>query len=216
MLPFDFQPRTRVVFGQGTVSRLGQLAKDLGFRRTLLVADRGVVDAGHVDTATRLLEHAGIAAAAFHSFDANPDSAMVEAGRAFAAPFEPDSLIGLGGGSSLDCAKGINFLLTNGGTMADYRGYGKARTPLRPMIGVPTTAGTGSEAQSYAVISDAATHMKMACGDPSAAVRIALLDPELSMTAPRHVTAMAGFDAIARVETSVTTRRTCLMPLAQA
>ncbi len=93
--------------------------------------------------------------------------------------------------------------------MADYRGYGKAATPLLPMIGVPTTAGTGSEAQSYAVIADAATHMKMACGDPSAAVRIALLDPALSMTAPRHVTAMAGFDAIAHaVETAVTARRT--------
>ena len=90
-------------------------------------------------------------------------------------------MIGLGGGSSLDCAKGINFLLTNGGAMADYRGYGKAATPLLPMIGVPTTAGTGSEAQSYAVISDAATHMKMACGDPSAAVRVAMLDPELTV-----------------------------------
>ena len=72
----------------------------------------------------------------------------------------------LGGGSSLDCAKGMNFVLTNGGHMADYRGYGKARAPLLPMIGVPTTAGTGSEAQSYALISDAATHDKMACGDP--------------------------------------------------
>ena len=88
--------------------------------------------------------------------------------------------------------------------MGDYRGYGKAATPLLPMIGVPTTAGTGSEAQSYAVIADAATHMKMACGDPSAAVRIALLDPELTLTAPHHVTAMAGFDAIAHaVETAV-------------
>jgi alcohol dehydrogenase len=134
---------------------------------------------------------------------------MVEAGRAFAETQRIDSLIGLGGGSSLDCAKGINFLLTNGGTMAEYRGYGKARTPLLPMIGVPTTAGTGSEAQSYAVISDASTHMKMACGDPSAAVRIAILDPELTMSAPRRVTAMAGYDAIAHaVETWVTTRRT--------
>ena len=62
--------------------------------------------------------------------------------------------------------------------MADYRGYGKATMPLLPMVGVPTTAGTGSEAQTYAVISDAATHMKMACGDPSAAFRIAILDPE--------------------------------------
>jgi alcohol dehydrogenase len=99
-------------------------------------------------------------------FGANPDSAMVEAGRAFAAPLGIDSIVGLGGGSSLDCAKGINFLLTNGGVMSDYRGYGKATNPLLPMIGVPTTAGPGSEAQSYAVISDAATHLKMACGDP--------------------------------------------------
>lgn len=211
MLPFDFEPRTRVVFGQGTLSRLGQLAKDLGFRRTILVADRGVVDAGHVRTAMRLLEHAGVAAAAFHDFAVNPDSAMVEAGRAFAAPFNPDSLIGLGGGSSLDCAKGINFLLTNAGTMSDYRGYGKPGTPLLPMIGVPTTAGTGSEAQSYAVIADAETHMKMACGDRSAAVRVAILDPTLTATAPRRVTAVAGIDAIAHaVETSVTTKRSPL------
>src|SRR6185436_5126503 len=131
--------------------------------------------------------------------------------RRFAERLRVDSIVGLGGGSSLDCAKGINFLLTNGGSIGDYRGYGKAATPLLPMIGVPTTAGTGSEAQSYAVVADAATHMKMACGDPSAAARIALLDPELTFTAPRHVTAMAGFDAIAHaVETAVTVRRTPL------
>ena len=80
---------------------------------------------------------------------------MVERGAAFAEPLNVDSIVAIGGGSSLDCAKGINFLLTNGGTMADYRGYGKATTPLLPMIGIPTTAGTGSEAQSYAVIADA-------------------------------------------------------------
>ena len=152
---------------------------------------------------------AGIEATPFHDFGQNPDSAMVENGRVFAAPLGLDSIIGLGGGSSLDCAKGINFLLTNGGKMADYRGYGKATTPLLPMIGIPTTAGTGSEAQSYAVISDASTHMKMACGDASAAVKIAILDPDLTMSAPRRVTAMAGYDAIAHaVETWVTTRRT--------
>ena len=209
MLPFDFNPRTRVVFGQGALSRLGHLARDLTFRRTVLVADRGLVEAGHVATALRLLEHEGIAVTAFHDFGENPDSAMVETGLAVAAAFEPDSIVGLGGGSSLDCAKGINFLLTNGGAMADYRGYGKAGTPLLPAILVPTTAGTGSEAQSYAVIADAGTHMKMACGDPSAAARVALLDPALTVTAPRHVTAMAGIDAIAHaVESSVTTRRT--------
>ena len=209
MTSFDFQPRTRVVFGSGTLARIGSLAKELGFRRTLLVADAGVVQAGYVAAAADALASAGIEATPFHDFGQNPDSAMVENGRVFAAPLGLDSIIGLGGGSSLDCAKGINFLLTNGGKMADYRGYGKATTPLLPMIGIPTTAGTGSEAQSYAVISDASTHMKMACGDPSAAVKIAILDPDLTMSAPRRVTAMAGYDAIAHaVETWVTTRRT--------
>jgi alcohol dehydrogenase len=209
MVPFDFQLGTRIVFGRGSIERLGHLARDLGFRRTLLVADEGLVKAGQVAAAMRLLDAAGVDATAFHDFGVNPDSDMVEAGRQFAEPLGVDSIIGLGGGSSLDCAKGINFLLTNGGSIGDYRGYGKAETPLLPMIGVPTTAGTGSEAQSYAVISDPATHMKMACGDPSAAFRIALLDPELTFTAPPHVTAMAGFDAIAHaVETAVSMRST--------
>jgi alcohol dehydrogenase len=211
MVPFDFHQRTRVVFGQGTLDRLGPLARGLGFTRTLLVADRGVVEAGYVGKAMRLLEAAEITVMPFHDFGQNPDSAMVEAGRQFAASLDVDSIIGLGGGSSLDCAKGINFLLTNGGTIADYRGYGKATTPLLPMIAVPTTAGTGSEAQSYAVIAQSESHMKMACGDPSAAPRIALLDPEVTITAPHHVTAMAGFDAIAHaVETGVTMKRTAM------
>jgi alcohol dehydrogenase class IV len=211
MVSFDCQPRTRIVFGHGTFARLGELARGLGLRRPLLVADSGIRDAGFVGEAMRLLGAEAIDATPFDQFEVNPDSAMVETGRAFAAPLDVDSIIGLGGGSSLDCAKGINFLLTNGGTISDYRGYGKPRRPLLPMIGIPTTAGTGSEAQSYAVISDAVTHMKMACGDPSAAVRVAILDPELTRTAPRHVTAMAGFDAIAHaVETAVTARRTPL------
>jgi alcohol dehydrogenase len=122
-----------------------------------------------------------------------------------------DSIIGLGGGSSLDCAKGINFLLTNGGRMPDYRGYGKATKPMLPMIAIPTTAGTGSEAQSYALISEAESHVKMACGDPKAAFRVALLDPALTVSQPRSITATSGFDAIAHaVETFVTTKHTQL------
>src|SRR4029079_7618425 len=211
MVPFDFEPRTRVVFARGAAQRVGQLAGGLQFHRVLLVADRGLVKAGHVASITKSLEDERIDVLPYHDFGENPDSAMIDAGFRFAEPLRVDSVVALGGGSSLDCAKGINFLLTNGGSMQDYRGYGKARTPLLPMIGVPTTAGTGSEAQSYAVISDAATHMKMACGDPSAAMRVALLDPELTLTAPRHVTAMAGFDAIAHaVETAVTIRRALL------
>jgi alcohol dehydrogenase len=211
MVPFEFNPRTRVVFGPGCVDRAGTAARELRLQRALLVADPGLVSAGHVAAVRRSLEAAGVAVVPFHDFGENPSSAMIERGRAAAAPHGIDGLVALGGGSSLDAAKGINFLLTNGGVIGDYRGYGKARRPLLPAIGIPTTAGTGSEAQSYAVISDAATHMKMACGDPTAAFRITLLDPELTATAPRHVTAMAGFDAIAHaVETAVTAKRTPL------
>jgi alcohol dehydrogenase len=209
MRSFDFQPRTRVIFGAGVVNQLGKLAVELGFTRTLLVADHGLLASGHVDEATTPLRTAGIEVIRFHDFEANPDTHMIEAGTAFAATQQIDSLIGLGGGSSMDCAKGINFLLTNGGRMADYRGYGNATKPMLPMIAIPTTAGTGSEAQSYALISDAENHVKMACGDPKAAFRVALLDPALTVSQPRSITATSGFDAIAHaVETYVTTKRT--------
>jgi alcohol dehydrogenase len=205
---FDFQSRTRIIFGEGAIARLGEQARELGFRRTLLVADRGLVESGHVDKASVPLREAGIEVIAFHDFDLNPDTAMIEAGRDFAQRAKIDSIIGLGGGSSMDCAKGINFLLTNGGVMQDYWGYGKASCPMLPMIGIPTTAGTGSEAQCYALISDARTHVKMACGDPKAAFRVAILDPQLTLSQPHSVTATAGFDAVAHaVETFVTTKR---------
>jgi len=208
MKSFDFQPRTRVVFGPGAIERLGELARELNFRRTLLVADHGLVASGHVDEAVGPLTKAGVEIFRFHDFEVNPDSRMVEKATAFVAPLKIDSIIGLGGGSSMDCAKGINFLLTNGGRMSDYRGYGKATQPMLPMIAIPTTAGTGSEGQSYALISDAETHAKMACGDPKAAFRVALLDPALTLSQPRSITATSGFDAIAHaVETYVTTKR---------
>ena len=211
MNTFDFQPRTRVVFAPGAISRLGELAGELKFNRTLLVADHGLVASGHVDEAVAPLNSAGIEVFRFHEFEANPDSNMLRAGRDFAASLKVDSIIGLGGGSSLDCAKGINFLLTNGGNIEDYAGYGKATKPLLPMIGIPTTSGTGSEAQSYALISSAQSHVKMACGDSTAAFRLALLDPLLTLSQPQHITATAGYDAIAHaVETYVTKTRTAL------
>lgn len=209
MEAFEHATRTRLVYGPGTLARLGELARELGFRRTLVVADPGIVEAGYAAQASRALEAAGVTAFLFSGFDHDPTSAMAEAGRAAARASGIDSLVGLGGGSSMDCAKSIGFLLANGGRMPDYRGYAKVRTPLPPMIGIPTTAGTGSEAQSYALVSDDRTHEKMACGDPSAAFRVAILDPELLVSLPRSVTAVTGYDAIAHaVETWVTNART--------
>jgi len=197
---------THVLFGSGALNGLGDAARGLGFRRTLLVTDPGL-PALRDRAATELL-NAGISVHPYSRFGVNPDAAMAEDGRVFAEPLGLDSVVALGGGSALDIAKAINFLVTNGGRMQDYRGYGKVARPLLPAIGIPTTAGTGSEAQSYCVIADPETHMKMACGDPSAAFRVAILDPDLTASAPRDVRAAAGIDAAAHaIETLVTRRR---------
>jgi len=203
---FDWLPRTRLIFGSGSVERLGALARELGMSHVLLVADPGIVLSGHARRGEGILRSACLRVTRFHGFDANPDADMVAAGAAAAAGRGIDGIVAFGGGSSLDCAKGINFLLGGGGRMADYRGYGRARGPMLSMIGVPTTAGTGSDAQSYAVISDPATHLKMACGDPGAAFRAAILDPDLTRTQPRAVAAATGYDALSHVvESWVTT-----------
>jgi alcohol dehydrogenase len=204
--PFDYRPRTQVILRDGVLSELGERAQALGFRRTLLVSDEGIVKAGFVDQAIARLSSAGIGVVTFHEFGANPDTAMVERGRVVAAEAGIDSIVALGGGSSLDCAKGINFVLTNGGSMRDYWGHNKATRPMLPMIAVPTTAGTGSDAQSYALISDPETHVKMACGDDKAAFRLALLDPSLTATQPRELTAIVGYDALSHAVESFVTR----------
>lgn len=205
---FDYDPRTRVVFGPGSIQRLGEFAAGVGGRNVLLVTDGGLKAVGHEERAVALLERAGLTPHIFDEVSTNPTTQDVERGLAFARSRNIDQIIGLGGGSSMDCAKGINFLLTNGGRMQDYRGLGKATRPMLPMIAVPTTAGTGSEAQSYAVIADAESHMKMACGDKKALARVAILDPELTVTMPAAVTAATGVDAISHaVETYVTTAR---------
>jgi alcohol dehydrogenase len=208
MQKFDFQQRTRFVFGAGCLHRLGELARECGGTKVLVVSDAGVVSAGHFQRAVDSLRTAGLTVAAFHDFRENPSTEHVAAGVAVAKEFTPDLLVGLGGGSSMDCAKGINFIYSCGGQIQDYWGVGKAHSPMLPMIAVPTTAGTGSEAQSFALISDPVTHVKMACGDPKAACKIALLDPELTITQPERVTALTGIDAISHaLETYVTKRR---------
>lgn len=208
MVPFDFYPRTRIVFGPNKVDTLGELAGELGARRVMVVSDKGIVAAGHAERGMAALRRAGMEVSLFDGVEENPTTDNVDAGVAAARRYEPELIIGFGGGSSMDCAKGINFIYTNGGRMKDYWGIGKATKPMLPMIAVPTTAGTGSEAQSFALISDSQTHVKMACGDKKASFRVALLDPVLTVTQPPRVTALTGIDAVAHaVESYVTKSR---------
>lgn len=205
---FDFDPRTRVVFGAGTLNRLGEIALEIGGRRALFVTDPGIERAGHATHGIAALEAVGIDVTLFDQVQPNPTTDDVERGLALAKERAIDLIVAIGGGSAMDCAKGVNFLLTNGGQMRDYWGVGKATRPMLPLIAIPTTSGTGSEAQSFALIADAKTHMKMACGDKKAACRVAILDPELTLSMPASVTAATGIDAISHaLESFVTTKR---------
>jgi alcohol dehydrogenase len=206
--PIEFPSRTRLVFGPGTVAQVGELARELGARHALLVTDPGLVAAGHADRVQTRLATAGVQVTVFDQARENPTTRCVEECVRVARAAGIDCLIGLGGGSSMDTAKGCNFILTNGGRMQDYWGVGKATQPMLPFLAIPTTAGTGSEMQCAALIADEVTHQKMACLDPKCAARVALLDPELTLSQPPRVTAATGIDALAHaVETAVTTKR---------
>jgi len=200
--------RVKVVFAPGALDTLGDVARQEGAARVLLVSDPGIRKAGHEARAIRSLYQSGLVVRVFDEVEENPTTKIVEDGLRIAREFKPDFIIGLGGGSSMDCAKGINFLYSNGGKMQDYQGVNKAAQPMLPMVAIPTTAGTGSEAQSFALITDPKTHQKMACGDIKALARVAILDSALIATQPPRVAAATGIDAIAHaVETAVTNKR---------
>jgi alcohol dehydrogenase len=204
---FSHAPNGRVVFGPGVLQDIGRLVAELGVKRVLVVTDPGIAAAGHLQRLNTILEQADLAVTTFTGVRENPDTEIVEACVAVARESKAEAIIGLGGGSSMDAAKGCNFILTNGGKMADYWGVGKATQPMLPFIAIPTTSGTGSECQSFALISDAVTHVKMACGDKKAAATIALLDPELTVTQPAMVTKHTGIDALTHaLESAVSTK----------
>ncbi|MEM8947152.1 MAG: iron-containing alcohol dehydrogenase [Planctomycetota bacterium] len=208
MPSLDLKSPTRVLLGAGQIASLGEAAAWFGATRALVVSDPGIEKVGHTQRGIDSLQQTGLETQVFDGLQENPTTAHVDAGLAIAKEFLPELIIAIGGGSSMDCAKGINFLYSCGGRMQDYWGVGKATADMLPMIAVPTTAGTGSETQSFALISDAETHVKMACGDKRAAFRVAILDPELTITQPRRVAALSGFDALSHaVETYVTKKR---------
>lgn len=211
---FDSDLAQRVIFGENSIEKLAESTRTLGGSRVLIVTDPGIQQAGILNRAYSALNSEKIPCYVFANVDQNPTTKHVEAAVNFAKANAPiDIIIGLGGGSAMDCAKGANFLLTNGGRMEDYWGTNKAAKPMLPSVGIPTTIGTGSEAQSYALIAQEETHIKMACGDKKSQFSTVVLDPTLTATLPRLVAATTGIDAIAHaIESYVSTRRN---PLSQ-
>ena len=204
---FELDWSARVIFAAGSLARLGEEVLRLGARRVLVVTDPGLVAAGHLKSALSSLHPVEVEVEVFDQVNENPTTEDVERGLEVARSFAADTMVALGGGSVMDCAKGINFLLSNGGSLeAIWRREQKVGSML-PAIGIPTTTGTGSEAQSYALIARAEDGVKMACGHPLARFSVVILDPRLTATLSRRVLAQTGIDAISHaLESHVCTK----------
>jgi alcohol dehydrogenase class IV len=199
MLPtlFEFYVRPRILYGPRSVREVGFEAQKLHGTRAVLVTDEVLQRAG---LAQRVLDGlAGSGVTLVGTFDAVPPNSevrVVEEGAAYARAAGCDLLIALGGGSVLDTAKTMNLLLSEGGALLDYEGAGLLTRPLGPLIAIPTTAGTGSEATIAAVIRDEAQGLKLEFNSPYLMPDVAILDPELTLSLPPGLTAATGMDAL--------------------
>jgi choline dehydrogenase len=185
---------TRIVHGPGAIARLGELVRELGVQRPFLVTDKGVVEAGLVEIALGHLPDAIV----FDEVRPNPDIELVGRARAAYVDAGCDGLVALGGGSSMDTAKSVGVEVAHGGSIAEYE-YGGTpiTTRIPPLVAVPTTSGTGSEATLWAVITDPERKIKFNVGGtPLIGAHIALIDPELTVGLPPAITAATGMDAL--------------------
>jgi choline dehydrogenase len=185
---------TRMVHGPGAISRLGELTGDLGIRRPLFVTDSGVVGAGLADLALRRLDDAVL----FDGVRPNPDVALVDSAADVYREHGCDGLVALGGGSSLDTAKGVGVVIEHGGSILEYEYDGTPITRrIPPLVAVPTTSGTGSEVTLWSVITDRERKIKFNVGGtPLIGAHVAVIDPELTLGLPPGVTAATGMDAL--------------------
>ncbi|HEX4701681.1 MAG TPA: iron-containing alcohol dehydrogenase [Pseudonocardiaceae bacterium] len=186
----------QVHYGRGAARLAGGVLRDLGVRHVLLVSDPGVMAAGVVDPVLASLKEAGIACSTFTDVRTNPSEIQVAAAAKAYGDNGCDGFIGVGGGSALDVAKSAAVVWSNGGSIVEYEDGARAVTlPTPPLVQVPTTAGTGSEAVAGAIITDSSRVFKMhIVATPAQA---ALCDPELTLTLPPGPTAAAGIDALA-------------------
>ena len=207
--PFEYCIPTRVVFEPGGGAKLGEFLNRLGFRSAFVVVDPGFHAAGLDAALLESLDRASIRHASFAEIDPNPVDTSMERGAGIFTERKDDVVVGIGGGSAMDTAKAIAMLATNGGRLRDYDGNDKVPKSAWPMVLVPTTAGTGSEANYNLSVTNADTHEKMAVRSVCNCAHAALLDPDLLERLPAPVAAAAGFDALVHaIESYVSNRAT--------
>lgn len=193
---WSFQSAGELVFGRGAVAGLGERVRRRSLARLLVVTDRRLAEAGLVERVLAPLSAAGVVVHVFDEGEPEPsvEAAVraAEAGRAF----QPDGVLGLGGGSNMDLAKFAAVLLRHGGEPSRYFGFGNVPGPILPLVCLPTTAGTGSEVSHAAVLTDRANQIKVSTLSPCLRPALALVDPALTDGCPRQVTADSGIDAL--------------------
>ncbi|EPB9413347.1 L-threonine dehydrogenase [Clostridium perfringens] len=197
------------LMGADCLKDAGDQVGELGFKRALIVTDKVLGQIGIVKKVTDVLDNKNIEYAIYDETKPNPTVKNVNDGLALLKEKECDFVISLGGGSAHDCAKGIALLATNGGEIKDYEGVDKSKKPQLPMVGINTTAGTGSEMTLFAIITDEGRHIKMALVDKHLTPIIAVNDPMLMLAMPKSLTAATGMDALTHaIEAYVSTSAT--------
>lgn len=193
---FNFSVPSKVIFEKGSTASVPEIINDLQANDVLFVYDKGIKDAGIADKVIAPVEKAGINVTHFTGVYPNPTIENVEEGYKIAAGANVDAIITIGGGSSMDCAKAINILLTNPGSIQDYEGRGNVKQETKPLVAIPTTAGTGSEATAFTIITDTEKQRKMIIAGDNIGADIALIDSELTVGLPPAITAATGIDAL--------------------
>jgi alcohol dehydrogenase class IV len=198
---------SQIVIAGGASARLGEVATQLGIRRALIVTDPYMAERGPVPSLRERLEAAGVATAVFADVQPDPTTENVSGAIATFLEHEADGVVAVGGGSSLDTGKGVAVMVRNKGTIADYAGYHQIPAAGVPLIGVPTTAGTGSEVTRVTVITDTTRRVKMMLLDNHLLCASALVDFELTLTCPPPLTAHVGVDSLTHaIEAYVSSR----------
>lgn len=211
---FDFILPAKIRYGKGMVKVLGEELRLLKTKKVMIITDKGLVKAGLVNRITDLIQAEGLSFITYDEIEANPKDYNVELASEIARKQSIDTIVAFGGGSPIDAAKAVAVLTKQGGKVRDYQGKGKIKGDCIPLVTIPTTAGTGSEVTFSSVITDTKEKYKFTIKSPAIAAKVAIIDPELTLTVPPMVTAATGIDALTHAIEGYTVN--CTEPIAEA